>query len=207
MRRPPERRRRYARPSPFAPRAGLTAIALAALLLAPPARAAEIVLETSGVLKLVVQSLYRDQGRYLLSRAPCLAYLDNPSVTLRDGRIFLRSNLGGRIGADVNGSCVGLALSSWAVVSGVPRAQGSTVRLTDVRIEDVQDPNLRLLLDSGLVPSLPQALELDVQRAVKAMLQGGGAPLDVDVQQLDIESVAVTDRTLVVRFDFRLRGR
>jgi hypothetical protein len=81
------------------------------------------------------------------------------------------------------------------------------VRLTDIRVEDVGDANTRIVLNSGLVPTLPGALELDVLKAVRAMLQDAGGQLQVDVQALTIESVRVADNRLVVRFDFKVAGR
>ena len=108
---------------------------------------------------------------------------------------------------DFGDSCAGVDLSSWATVSGAPSAQGTSVRLSDIRIEDVGDANTRIVLNSGLAPTLPGALDLDVLKAVRSMLQGVGGQLQVDVQALKIESVRVVDNRLSVRFDFRVVGR
>jgi hypothetical protein len=181
------------------------ASALAAL--SCPLGAAEIVLEQTAVQKLVEQSLFNDNGRYYVNRGACAAYLETPTVSLRDGRVLIRSHMSGRFGAVVGGNCIGVGLASWAVVSGAPGAQGSVVRLTGIRLDDVQDSNTRLLLDSGLVPSLPNAIELDVLKAVKTMLQGQGGQIQADVQALDIQAVVVADNKLSVRFDFKLIGK
>jgi hypothetical protein len=178
-----------------------------ALLSSAGARAAEIVLEQSAVQKLVVESLFRDNGRYVLQRGACSAWLDHPSVTLANGRVVIRSHLSARVGMDFGDSCAGVDLASWATVSGEPSAQGTTVRLANIRIEDVGDANTRIVLDSGLAPTLPGALELDVLKSVRAMLQGTSSQLQVDVQALAIESVRVVDNKLSVRFDFRVVGR
>jgi hypothetical protein len=171
------------------------------------AHGAEIVLEQSAVQKLVVESLFRDKGRYVLQGGACPAWLDNPAVTLTGGRVVIRAHLSARVGMDFGDSCAGVDLSSWATVSGVPSAQGPRVRLSDIRVEDVGDANTRIVLNSGLAPTLPGALDLDVLKAVRSMLQGAGGQLQVDVQALDIESVRVTDNRLSVRFDFRVVGR
>ena len=86
-------------------------------------------------------------------------------------------------------------------------AQGSTIRLTNIRIEDVGDANTRIVLNSGLVPTLPGAIELDVLKAVRTMLQSASSQLQVDVQSLNIEAVRIADNRLSVRFDFKVAGR
>ena len=183
------------------------ALAAATVLSTAGAHGAEIVLEQSAVQKLVVESLFRDNGRYILQGGACSAWLDNPAVTLAAGRVVIRAHLSARVGMDFGDSCAGVDLSSWATVSGVPAAQGTRVRLSDIRIEDVGDANTRIVLNSGLAPTLPGALDLDMLKAVRSMLQGAGSQLQVDVQALNIESVRVTDNRLAVRFDFRVVGR
>ena len=156
---------------------------------------------------MVVESLFRDHGRYWLQKGACSAFLDNPTVTLSGGRVVIRSHLSARVGMDFGNSCAGVDLASWATVSGEPSAQGTAVRLTNIRVEDVGDANTRIVLDSGLAPTLPGALELDVLKAVRSMLQGAGGQLQVDVQALTITSVRVADNKLSVVFDFKVVGR
>ncbi|MCK9687429.1 hypothetical protein [Scleromatobacter humisilvae] len=183
------------------------AVLAATVASAAGAHAAEIVLEQSAVQKLVVESLFRDHGRYVLQGGACSAWLDNPTVTLANGRVVIRAHLSARVGMDLGDSCAGVDLASWATVSGVPAAQGTRIRLSDIRVEDVGDANTRIVLNSGLAPTLPGALDLDVLKAVRAMLQGASGQLQADVQALNIESVRVADNRLAVRFDFRVVGR
>ena len=81
------------------------------------------------------------------------------------------------------------------------------VRLGDIRIDDVDDANMRLLLNSGLVPSLPNAVELDIMKAVRAMLQGAGGQIQAEVQALDLQAVGIAGNKLSIRLDFKLVGR
>jgi hypothetical protein len=179
----------------------------AAILSTAAAQGAEIVLEQSAVQKLVVESLFKEHGRLYLQRGACSAFLDNPAVTLAAGRVVIRSHLSARLGMDFGDSCAGVDLASWATVSGEPGAQGTTVRLANIRIEDVGDANTRIVLNSGLLPTMPGAIDLDVLKAVRQMLQGASSQLQVDVQALNIESVRIADNRLVVRFDFKVAGR
>ena len=174
---------------------------------AATAHGAEIILEPSAVQKLVVESLFKDRGRFYLQRGACSAFLDSPAVTLTAGRVVIRTHLSARLGMDFGDSCAGVDLASWATVSGEPSAQGATIRLANIRIEDVGDANTRIVLDSGLVPTLPGAIELDVLKAVRAALQSASSQLQVDVQSLNIEAVRIVDNKLSVRFDFKVAGR
>ena len=176
-------------------------------LWATTANGAEIVLEQSAVQKLVVESLFKDNGRYYIQRGACSAYLESPAVSLAGGRVVIRSHLNARLGMDFGDSCAGVDLASWTTVSGEPSAQGTTVRLANIRIEDVGDANTRIVLNSGLVTTLPGAVELDVLKAVRSMLQGASGQLQVDVLALNIESVRIADNKLSVRFDFKVAGR
>ena len=178
-----------------------------AVLSTIPANGAEIVLEQSAVQKLVVESLFKDNGRYYMQRGACSAYLDSPAVTLAGGRVVIRSRLNARLGMDFGDSCAGVDLASWTTVSGEPSAQGTSVRLANIRIEEVGDANTRIVLNSGLVPTLPGAIELDVLKAVRSMLQDASGKLQVEVLALNIESVRVADNKLSVRFDFKVAGR
>lgn len=171
---------------------------------ATSAHAAEIVLERSAVEKLVVQTMFNNAGRRDLQRGACFAYLESPSVELKDGRIRIRSRLSSRIGVDMGNACVGVSVVTWTVVSGRPAANGGSVRLDDLRIDSVDDPTVRLVLESGLLPALPLAIDLDVLKAVRSMLQNSGAQLQTSVDSFQIESLQTGEDRLAVKFNFRL---
>ena len=186
----------------------LPALILSALLLgAAPARSAEILLEPSAVLKLLTQALFTREGKYDLRAGKCYAYLESPSVALKDGRVSIRSHLASRTGVEVQGACVGINLVSWTVVSGAPVARGGVVRLEDIRIDQVDDPTARLVVESGLLPSLPGAVDLDVQQAVAGLLKDPKLALQAQVEAFNFDSVGVVDQKLRLRFDFRLVAR
>lgn len=169
--------------------------------------AAEIVLEHSAVDKLVAQAMFKNAGRFDLKKGPCYAYLENPSVELQDGRIRIRSHLSSRLGVESGGSCIGVGLASWTVVSGRPAANGGVVRLEDLRIDNVDDGTTRMVLESGLLPALPRAIELDVMKAVRDMLQGSGGQFQATVDSFQIDLVSVADDKLSVKFNFKLVAR
>lgn len=174
---------------------------------AAAAAAAEIVLERSAVDKLLTQTLFTNQGRFDLQRGVCHAYLDKPGVELKGGRIRIRSHLTARLGVESGGSCVGVGVASWTVVSGRPVPHGGTVRLVDLRIDGVDDGALRMVLESGLFPSLPRAVEFDVLKAVQDMLQGNQAQFQASVDAFQIDSVRAEGDRLAIRFDFKLTAK
>ena len=175
-----------------------------ALAVCGHSEAAEIVLEHSAVDKLVAQTVFTNNGRHDLVKGPCAAYLDRPSIAIEGGRIRIRSHLTARVGVVDGRSCVGVAIASWTVVSGRPVARGASVVLTDLRIDQVDDPNLRLLVDSGLLAALPRAIELDMRQAVRGMLQNNSGSYQAEVESLTIDSVVAADDRLSIKFDFRL---
>jgi hypothetical protein len=180
--------------------------ALATLTMAG-AHAAEIVLEQSAVDKLVAQALFNNNGRYELVRGPCFSYLDKPSVTLQNGRLKIRSHLTSRVGVPSGNACMGMAFTSWTEVSGRPVPRGGSVVLADIRVDKVDEPTLRMVLESGLVPALPGVIELDVQKSVRDMLRNAGGAnggYDASVAAFNIESVTAADNRLAVKFDFTL---
>lgn len=191
------------RPNRLAP---LLALAVSATTV-PPLQAAELVLESSAVLKLLNQALFKRDGKLDLQGGPCFAYLQQPSIELKAGRVFIRSHLVSRTGLDVGGRCVGVDLASWTLVSGAPVAREGIVRLEGIRIDQVEDPGTRLLLQSGLVPSLPAALELDVKTPVADMLRNSGLPVQAVLERFVVDGVQAEGNRLTVRFDFRLLAR
>ena len=182
-------------------------LAAAALAIAGAAPAAEIVLELSAVDKLVAQGLFANAGRYDIVKGPCSAYLDRPSVTIAAGRVRIRSHLTARVGVVNGNSCIGVMLASWTEVSGKPVPKGGSVVLADIRVDKVEDPNLRLLLESGLVPALPRVVEFDVLKSVRSMLQSNGGQFQANVDAFAIDSVTAADDKLSIRFDFLLVAR
>lgn len=182
-------------------------LAFVALASAGAASAAEIVLELSAVDKLVAQGLFSNGGRYDIVRGPCSAYLDRPSVSIANGRVRIRSHLSARLGVVSGTSCIGVAFASWTEVSGKPVPKGGSVVLSDIRVDKVDDPNLRLVLESGLVPALPRVVELDVLKSVRSMLQSNGGQFQASVDAFAIDSVTAADDKLSVRFDFLLVAR
>ena len=179
-------------------------VLVVALLAGLPAHAAEIVLERTAVDRLVRQSMFTDQGRYYLQKGACYAYLDEPAVSLTGGRVVLNANLTSFMGVMVGTQCVGVPLNSKVTVSGKPAQQGGVVRLADLRIDNIGDQSTRAVVQSGILPRFPQAVEIDVAAAVRAMLKQPNVPYTSELERLDITALSAEGDRLGVTFDFKL---
>ena len=102
---------------------------LAAALFGLPSagRCAEIVLEQSAVQSLLIEGLFKEEGKLHLQKGACYAYLEDPKVTLQNGRVIIRVHLNSRLGVPSGRDCLGVTLASWATVSAAPVAQGHVV--------------------------------------------------------------------------------
>ena len=186
--------------------------AVGALLLAAlccvRAAAAEIVLETSAVDKLVKQSIFVENGRHYLAKGACYAYLEQPTTTLRGGRVWIRAHLSSRLGIDRGTDCIGASFATWIVSSGRPVAAGSAIGLEDVRIDSVEDQAARAVIDGGLLPALPSAVNLDLKASIEHLLEGAVRGVQSTVDSVTVRSVTVVDdKRLSVAFDFKLTAR
>lgn len=188
-------------------RAIATWVAGLAFTVSWPAAAAEIVLERTAVDRLVRQALFNDKGRYYMQRGACYAYLDDPSVSLSGGRVYLRANLAAFLGLVSGTQCVGVPVATKIMLSGKPAHQGGVVRLADLRLENVADPSIRALLTSGLLPNVPMAFEVDVAAAVRSMLNQPNVPYTSELERLDITSLVAEGDRLGVTFDFKLLAK
>ena len=158
---------------------------------------------------LVLKPAFQDATHAALERlaADCN---DGPAILIgtiwrEDGKVYNADSA--RLGVVSGTSCMGMAFASWTEVSGKPVPKGGSVILSDIRIDKVDDPNLRLVLESGLVPALPRVVELDVLKSVRSMLQSNGGQFQANVDAFAIDSVTAADDKLSIRFDFLLVAR
>src|ERR1700692_5053908 len=76
-------------------------------LAAPSAHAIDLVVHASTVAKALKAQLFKDRGRYYLHRPDRCndPYLENPTVSFKQGRVYVGAHFGGRIGALIGGVC------------------------------------------------------------------------------------------------------
>jgi hypothetical protein len=177
------------------------------LFAAMGAHGAEISLERPALTKLVNQALFNDGGRYYVQKGACHAYLESPDVRAKDGRLSIRSHLSSRLGVDAGNACYGTAFSGWVTVSGAPLASGGSIRLQDIRIENVADAGVQAMLNALLAPALPRVIEFDVLQIVQNMLRDSKEQFTASVDQLNIGAVTAAEDRLSVRFEFKITAK
>lgn len=182
-----------------------------ALVVCSPSGAADITLYASAIDTALKTEIFASDGKYLLSgevKSCSYAYLERPSTSLRDGRIFVRMHFSGRAGIPNGATCVGPGEAFWLTVSGRPYFQGELVGITDFRLEEGQDVyGYGPLLEGFLASSVPKALNLNLRQEVMKILTSTATPYKVFLPRLELQKVVAENNALRVLFDFSLEGR
>ncbi|MEO7762364.1 MAG: hypothetical protein ABIS68_10690 [Casimicrobiaceae bacterium] len=171
-------------------------------------QAASIVLHQDAVSAAVAHRLFVDNGKRMLagSLATCaFAYAEQPTVTFRGGRVFLRMHLSGRAAVSVNGACMGPGDSFNATVSGQPYIEGDRIAVRDVRMDEGKK-EYRGMVEPLVRSQLPALLGSNLRAEFGRYLDSNIADLRLTVTQFQLQEVVVNDGTLTVRFDFALQG-
>ena len=188
--------------------------AVAAILLAcaagtaAEATAATIALHQDAVSLAVAQRLFTSNGKRVLSGnlASCnYVYLEQPVVTFRDRRLFLRVHLAGRVGMKASGNCVGAGDAFYTTVSGQPVIAGETVALNDFRMDEGR-PEYRKLLEPFLRQQIPSLLGLNLREELAKGLQNSGSAFKLALTGFQLLDVAAGEGMLTIRFDFALQA-
>jgi hypothetical protein len=145
-----------------------TLLLLLALLLtfAPPARAVDIQISAAALQSTLVRQLFSSaDGRYYLrgnATQPCSISVENPQITLANGRLLVHIHLLAHVGHPTGSSCFGITLSEDADVSMLPVPEGPCIRFTDVRVERLNGSNqFDFLLNPFVRHTVPQSLTLN----------------------------------------------
>jgi hypothetical protein len=185
------------------------ALAASWLLACAATPAAEIVVYESALQSAMLRQAFDVNGRRLLAGDPrqCnYALVQQPTLRLREGRLFLRAQFSGVLGVPVpSGGCSGLADAFWFEVSGRPAAQGDALGLDDLRLGEVKEV-YRPLIESLMSGAVSQALRINLRTELQKMLDGAGG-YRASLPMLEIRSVTTSDEAVTLRFDFRLEAR
>src|ERR1700680_450323 len=93
------------------------------VLAAPSAHALDLVVHASVVVKALKAQLFKDRGRYYLHRPDRCndPYLENPTVSFKNGRVYVGARFAGRIGALIAGFDRLMYRPTWAARTCVTR--------------------------------------------------------------------------------------
>ena len=158
---------------------------------------------------IVIETLFKDQGKWYFAKGTCFAYLERPRITLAGGRLVVDGHLSSRVGLDVGSSCMGTDFASDVRISGRFVGSGSQITLSDIRIDEVKDDSTRQaleLLQSAAGAALPRAVQIDLLQLLKPALVPGTA-IRVTVTGLDIAAVTTEADRVKVAFEMNLSAR
>jgi hypothetical protein len=178
------------------------AIAIAAqLALAANAEAFDLVVHSSMVLKALKTQVFKEQGRYYLQRPDRCSdpYLDNPTVSFRQGRVYIGARFAGKIGALIGGVCKSATQPGAVMLSARPVLRGDQAGLEDVRIEAADDPMVAAALQSLAGGKSLSKLHVDLLQVVKTLTAPERtAPYAIAVRELKFSDLAVQNEELRV---------
>lgn len=172
------------------------------------AAAASIQLHQDAVTAAVTRRVFSDNGKRNLTGNPAScthAYLEQPSIAFKGGRLYLRVHLAGRAGLRMNGSCVGASDAFFTTISGQPFVAGETIALRDVRLDEGK-AEYRGLLEGLLQQQVRALLGVNLREELNKLAQNNAAEFKVTVTQFRLLDVTARDGVLTVRFDFALEA-
>jgi hypothetical protein len=139
------------------------------------ARAIEVKVSAQALERTLRAQLFNGpDGRYYMSgdaSKPCAAYAGDPRVTFRDDRVVVEVHAHAVLGKALGGKCLGISLTTDAVVSVVPEAEGESVGFRDARIEKVSESKeLNFLLEPFLSRKLPSQMKVNAAELIRKLL-------------------------------------
>lgn len=171
-------------------------------LVAPGANAFDLVVHSSMVLKALKTQVFKEQGRYYLQRPDRCSdpRLESPTVSFKQGRVYVGARFAGRIGALIGGVCKSQATQPSAVMlSARPVLHADQAALEDVRLEAADDPMVAAALQGLVRGNSLSKLHIDLLEAVRVLTAPEKtAPYSIAVRQLKFSDLAVQNEELRV---------
>jgi hypothetical protein len=171
-------------------------------------RAVELNVSREALERTLKQQLFSGpNGRYYLkgnAQSPCSIYAEDAHMSFVQDRIVVRLKTHARLGRQMGGSCLGIALSLPAEVSVAPDAEGETIGFRDARVDKVSDhQELNFVLTPFLRRQIPSSMKLNAADLLRKALAGSTASsgYKVSLQKLKIHSMQIQGDDLVVDVD------
>ena len=176
-------------------------LAAAFVLAAPGAHAIDLVVHASTVAKALKAQVFKDKGRYYLQKPDRCSdpYLENPTVSFREGRVYIGARFAGRIGASIGGVCRSATEPGAIMLSARPVLRAQQAALEDVRVEAADTPMVAAALQNLVGGNALSRLHIDVLESVRAMTAPERtAPYTIAVRGLQLSNLVVQNEELHV---------
>src|SRR5512135_235869 len=173
-------------------------------------QASKLVVEASAIEKALNKQVFKNNGKYFLGkRDDCnYPYLETPAVTLRGGRIYVRTHLAGRIGTKSALGCLGTTDSTWLTLSGKPYYRDGILGLSDIKVEEAEKQYLARLVEALLVSGTAKGLKVNLQEAVQSMVEPAKtSPYVVSLSALDVSRISAESNKLVLDVDLTMTAK
>jgi hypothetical protein len=170
-------------------------------LAASNALAIDLVVHASTLVKALKVQVFKDRGRYYLQRPDRCndPYLENPTVSFKQGRVYVGAHFAGRVGALIGGVCKSATESSAIMLSARPVLRLQEAALEDVRLEAADKPMVAAALQNLIGANSLSRLRVDLLEAVRALTSPDRtAPYAIVVRALQLSNLAVQNEELHV---------
>ena len=170
-------------------------------LAAPGAHAIDLVVHASTVAKALKAQVFKDKGRYYLQKPDRCSdpYLENPTVSFREGRVYIGARFAGRIGASIGGVCRSATEPGAIMLSARPVLRAQQAALEDVRVEAADTPMVAAALQNLVGGNALSRLHIDVLESVRAMTAPERtSPYTIAVRGLQLSNLVVQNEELHV---------
>ena len=168
---------------------------------APGAHAFDLVVHASTVAKALKAQVFKDKGRYYLQKPDRCSdpYLENPTVSFKDGRVFVGAHFAGKIGALIGGVCKSATEPGAIMLSARPVLRAQQAALEDVRVEAADTPMVAAALQTLIGGNALSRLRIDVLQAARALTAAERtAPFTVALRDLQLSNLVVQNEELHV---------
>ena len=173
-------------------------------LAAPSAYAIDLVVHSSVVAKALKAQVFKDKGRYYLQRPDRCSdpYLENPTVSFKQGRVYVGAHFAGRIGALIGGVCQSATEPSAIMLSARPVLRSQQAALEDVRLEAADKPMVAAALQNLIGANSLSRLHIDLLEAARVLTAPNKtAPYTIIVRALTLNNLTVQNEELHVTVD------
>ena len=168
---------------------------------APSAHAIDLVVHASTVVKALKAQVFKDKGRYYLQKPDRCSdpYLENPTVSFKQGRVYIGAHFAGKIGALIGGQCQSATEPSAVMLSARPVLRAQEAALEDVRLEAADKPMVAAALQNLIRANSLSRLHIDLLEAVRVLTAPDKtAPYAIVVRALELSNLAVQNEELHV---------
>ncbi len=185
------------------PKTGVSTLllALTVAIAAPSAHAIDLVVHASTVAKALKAQVFKDKGRYYLQKPDRCndPYLENPTVSFKQGRVYVGAHFAGRIGGLIGGVCKSATEPGAIMLSARPVLRAQQAALEEVRVEAADSPMLAAALQNLIGGNALSKLHIDLLEAVRVLTAPDKtAPYTVAVRGLQLTNLVVQDEELHV---------